>query len=115
MARRLHPNILVSGTPGVGKSTFCNLLAERLGMAYVCVGALVAAKGFHAGKDDAYDTFIVDEASEDRLLDELEPIMARGNVLVEHHSVDLFPERWFDLVLVLRTDNKVLYDRLVQR
>ena len=35
--------------------------------------------------------------------------------ILEHHSCALFPERWFDLVLVLRTDNTLLFDRLVRR
>lgn len=41
--------------------------------------------------------------------------MATGGNVVEFHSVDFFPERWFDLVLVLRADNTVLYDRLKLR
>lgn len=41
--------------------------------------------------------------------------MADGGVIIEHHSVDWFPERWFDLVIVLRTDNTILYDRLAKR
>ena len=38
----------------------------------------------------------------------------RGNV-VEYHGCDFFPERWFDLIIVLRTDNTILYDRLHHR
>jgi len=34
---------------------------------------------------------------------------------VDYHSSDLFPERWFDLVVVLQTDNSVLYQRLEAR
>ena len=34
---------------------------------------------------------------------------------MEHHVPELFPERWFDLVLVLRCNNTLLYDRLSQR
>jgi hypothetical protein len=45
----------------------------------------------------------------------MEPTMAAGGNVVEFHSVDFFPERWFDLVLVLRTDNTTLYDRLKAR
>ena len=30
-------------------------------------------------------------------------------------SCDFFPERWFDLVLVLTCDNTALYDRLMER
>lgn len=50
-----------------------------------------------------------------QLLDYLEPMMSEGGIVLEHHTVDFFPERWFDLVLVLRCDNTVLYDRLVNR
>jgi broad-specificity NMP kinase len=38
-----------------------------------------------------------------------------GGCVVDYHGSDFFPERWFDLIIVLRTDNTVLYDRLVQR
>lgn len=41
--------------------------------------------------------------------------MSEGSVVLEHHTVDFFPERWFDLVLVLRCDNTILFDRLVNR
>ncbi len=41
--------------------------------------------------------------------------MTEGNVIVDHHGCDFFPERWFDLVVVLRTDNSVLYNRLQKR
>ena len=39
--------------------------------------------------------------------------MCHGGNIIDFHSCDFFPERWFDLVLVLRADNTVLYDRLV--
>jgi adenylate kinase len=112
---RKFPNILVTGTPGTGKSTLCEVLVEKLSMTSTNVGKLVASKGFHAGRDAEFDAFALDEAAEDKLLDEMEPMLASGNVLVEHHSCDLFPERWFDLVLVLRTENSILYDRLSAR
>lgn len=50
-----------------------------------------------------------------QLLDEMEVMLAPGGNVVDFHSCELFPERWFDLVLVLRTDNKLLFDRLVAR
>ena len=50
-----------------------------------------------------------------QLLDDMEVMLADGGNIVDFHSSELFPERWFDVVLVLRTDNKVLYDRLVKR
>ncbi|NTV77535.1 MAG: AAA family ATPase [Methanothrix sp.] len=41
--------------------------------------------------------------------------MSGGGVVLESHSCDFFPERWFDLVVVLRSDNTVLFDRLAAR
>jgi len=109
------PNVLVCGTPGTGKSTVSAALGERLGFHVVGVGELIKEKGFHSGRDEEFDTLIFDEAAADLLLDELEPTLARGGQIVDYHSVDFFPERWFDLVLVLRTDNTRLYDRLAAR
>ena len=41
--------------------------------------------------------------------------MEVGGRVVEYHSAERFRERWFDLVLVLRVDNSVLYSRLETR
>lgn len=50
-----------------------------------------------------------------QLLDELEGRQAGGGKVVDYHSCELFPERWFDAVFVLRTDTKHLFDRLKAR
>lgn len=39
---------------------------------------------------------------------------ARG-VVADFHVCEIFPERWFDLVLVLRARTEILFDRLTQR
>ena len=69
-------------------------------------------KGFSEEYDPVYDCLVIDE---DKLLDEMELQLQDGGVVVDYHSCDFFPERWFDLVVCLRTDNTVLYDRLVKR
>jgi len=50
-----------------------------------------------------------------QLIDEMEDRMGQGGKIVDYHGCDFFPERWFDIVFVLRTDNTVLYDRLACR
>jgi len=50
-----------------------------------------------------------------QLIDEMEDGMGQGGKIVDYHGCDFFPERWFDIVFVLRTDNTVLYDRLAYR
>ncbi len=85
----------------------------------------VKREHFSSGWDEEFQCMIVDENAEDQvgsiphfhhqLLDYLEPLMGEGGIVLEHHTVDFFPERWFDLVLVLRCDNTLLYDRLMDR
>lgn len=106
------PNILVTGTPGTGKTQTSKLIAEVTGLQHINVGDIVKEHGFFEYKDEDFDSYILDE---EKLLDYLESIMSKGGNVVDFHSNELFPERWFELVLVLRTDTNVLYDRLVDR
>jgi broad-specificity NMP kinase len=133
MAARALPNILITGTPGTGKSTTAQKLVARIpSMKHVEVGALVREKQLHSGWDDEFECHILDEdrvraARADRtacssrashrsqVCDELEDVMEEGGVVVDYHGAELFPERWFDLVVVLRADNSVLYSRLESR
>ena len=50
-----------------------------------------------------------------QLLDELEPIVSAGGVILDWHTCDIFPERWIDLVVVLRCNHTLLWDRLEKR
>ncbi|CAH0474532.1 unnamed protein product [Peronospora belbahrii] len=107
------PNILVTGTPGTGKTSMCQQLAERSQyLSHVNVGDLVKERGLHSGRDEEFDCFVQDE---DKVCDEMEDLMAEGGKLVDFHTCDFFPERWFDLVVVLRVDNTTLFDRLQKR
>ncbi|CAG8472623.1 9917_t:CDS:2 [Diversispora eburnea] len=109
---RINPNILITGTPGTGKTTLCELVAETTGLIHIDVGKLVKEKGLHQGFDQEYQSYIIDD---DKIIDELEDKLLKGGNIVDFHSCEIFPERWFDLVLVLRTNNTILYDRLETR
>ncbi|XP_014677688.1 PREDICTED: adenylate kinase isoenzyme 6-like [Priapulus caudatus] len=109
---RKAPNILITGTPGTGKSTLAGQVAERTGLHHIDVGAIAKDSALYDGYDDEYDCPVIDD---DRIVDELEDKMAAGGNVVDYHGCDFFPERWFDVVFVLRVDNTLLYDRLVAR
>ncbi|PIA25714.1 hypothetical protein AQUCO_10800007v1 [Aquilegia coerulea] len=109
---RKKPNILVTGTPGVGKTTTSSLLADATQLHHINIGELVKQKNLHDGWDDEFDCHIINE---DLVCDELEDIMEEGGNIVDYHGCDFFPERWFDRVVVLQTSNPVLYDRLSNR
>ncbi|NXS57542.1 KAD6 kinase, partial [Brachypteracias leptosomus] len=104
--------VLSSGTPGVGKTTLGKELASRTGLTYINVGDLAKEGELYEGFDEEYDCPILDE---DRVIDELEDKMSEGGVIVDYHGCDFFPERWFHIVFVLRTENSFLYNRLESR
>ncbi|KAH7087819.1 AAA domain-containing protein [Paraphoma chrysanthemicola] len=113
MARK-NPNIVITGTPGVGKTTHAEQLARATGLKHLSVNQIVKDEGFAEGKDEETGSLIVDE---DKLLDYLEslPLHSTGGYILDWHACDLFPERWIDLVIVLRCDSTLLYDRLAAR
>ncbi|XP_046686104.1 adenylate kinase isoenzyme 6-like [Homalodisca vitripennis] len=105
MTDRKLPNILITGTPGVGKSTLCYELAKQTNFEWLEVGKIAKEHQCYESYDDEYQCPILDEV---KLLDELEGRVASGGKIVDYHSSELFPERWFDAVYVLRADTKTL-------
>ncbi|KAH7033332.1 AAA domain-containing protein [Microdochium trichocladiopsis] len=109
---RKLPNIIITGTPGVGKTSHCEALAERSGLKHMSVNQVVKDKQCHEGWDEEYQSWVVDE---DKLLDAIEDEAKQGGCIIDWHACDLFPQSWIDLVVVLRADSTTLYDRLKAR
>ena len=112
---RLSPNIIITGTPGAGKTSHSELLAQNIpSFRHLSINAFVKERGCHEGWDEGAQSWIVDE---DALLDGLEQDLIRetGGYIIDWHACDLFPKAWIDLVIVLRTSTEKLYDRLKTR
>ncbi|KAJ2233236.1 hypothetical protein GGH97_005934, partial [Coemansia sp. RSA 475] len=78
----------------------------------VTVGELVKERSLHDGYNEEFDTYWLNE---DKVVDEMEDMLAGGGMCVDFHTCGMFPERWFDLVVVLRADTDKIYDRLEKR
>ncbi|WVQ79162.1 hypothetical protein IAT38_001258 [Cryptococcus sp. DSM 104549] len=121
---RQLPIVLITGTPGTGKTLHSQLLAAELSddsalpMVHLNIGDIVKEHGFHEGWDEEWGCWVVDE---ERLLDHLETVVnpeegpAATGFILDHHDPSLFPERWIDLAVVLTCDNSILHGRLTAR
>jgi adenylate kinase len=121
---RTLPNILIAGTPGVGKTTTCDTLLSlatastpRLNLKHLSINDLVKSRTLHTGYDESLQTLIVDD---DKLMDEVEKEISdgdgEGGWVLDWHSCGGFAVRWIDLVVVLRCEEtNVLFDRLTAR
>ena len=117
------PNIIVTGTPGVGKSVTCDQLVSLaaastppIPLKVLSINAIAKCHGCHESYDGDLHTHVLNE---DKLLDEIEKEIQDGEGgghVIDYHACDLFPERWVDLVVVLRCERtEVLFDRLKER
>lgn len=121
---RTLPNIIIAGTPGVGKTTTCTQLlalssqsTPPLNLRHLSINDLVKTRSAHSGYDEELQTLIVDE---DKLMDEVEKEIedggGNGGWIIDWHSTEGFAVRWVDLVVVLRCEEtSILYDRLSSR
>jgi len=55
------PNILITGTPGTGKSTTSEMVAEMAELNHINLSQLIGPRGLHSGRNEEFDCFILDE------------------------------------------------------
>ena len=121
MARK-YPNIIITGTPGVGKTTTAQQLVEiskssserRIPLKHLSINKIAKEQNLYESYDEELQTHVIDE---EKLLDHLESLTedgdGEGGWVIDWHVCDIFPERWIDLVVVLRCeDTNVFYERL---
>ncbi|KAL8761834.1 MAG: hypothetical protein Q9184_002077 [Pyrenodesmia sp. 2 TL-2023] len=109
---RTKPNIIITGTPGVGKTCLCESLVGSTDLQHLSINRIAKERDCHDGWDNEMRSWIIDE---DKLLDAIEDEIKAGGCLIDWHACDLFPESWIDMVVVLRSDTSILYDRLKAR
>lgn len=59
--KRTNPNIVITGTPGVGKTTHAELLARNTGLKHLPINQVAKEQDCHEGWDEELQTWIVDE------------------------------------------------------
>ena len=107
--------ILVTGTPGVGKTTVAHKLASKLDALYISITELVKKQKLITGIDENRQTLIADTK---KVSKQLQEILANteGSIIIEgHYAVDVVPKKDVNTVFVLRRDPRELKSALENR
>ena len=109
------PIIVVTGTPGVGKTTVSSCLAIGLKAVHLDLAEIVKKNKFYCNRDPQRKTFIVDI---ERLTENVEKRLknaSSGIIVSGHYAMDVISPRYNVKAFVLRCDPQELKKRLEKK
>jgi len=109
--------IALTGTPGTGKTTVCEVIKEhsqyKNQYSIIDVNKIVLAEKLYTGKDEVRDTYEADmDKLEERIELEIRKVPKGMDVILEGHLSHMLP---VDAIIVLRTQPVALRKRLGKR
>lgn len=107
--------IVISGTPGVGKTSLARQLARELGGEHIDLSKFALEKGLTIEVDEGRQSAVVDD---ERLKKELTEAIKRSTskvIIVEGHYAEVVPKRYVKCAIVLRLNPKELRNRLLRK
>ena len=96
--------ILITGTPGIGKTTAAKLLTTQLDAYYINLTELATKENLIAGKDEERDTIIIDETMMKPKIQKTIETHDKDIVIDGHYAPTVVPEQLITRVFVLRRD-----------
>jgi adenylate kinase len=105
--------IIISGTPGTGKTTLAKKLAKSLDYKLLNVNSLIKKNKLHESYDKKRKCYVIDTKKLNKLL--IEKIKANKNLIIDSHLSHYLPKKYVDLAIITKTYLKVLEKRLKKR
>ncbi|MEM3173994.1 MAG: adenylate kinase family protein [Candidatus Bathyarchaeia archaeon] len=107
--------IIITGTPGVGKTSVSAALASRIDAQLVSLGELIRKEKLYIGFDKERDTLIADIEKISRRVGEIISKAQKDIIIEGHLAVDVTPAEKASIVFVLRRNPEELKRILEER
>ncbi|KAF9763766.1 Adenylate kinase isoenzyme 6 [Nosema granulosis] len=105
--------ILITGSPGVGKTTISKLIAEKFNIKHVELSRYIKDNQLYESYDKDFDTCIFDEdIVQESLVEHLKGV---DSFVVDTHSPECVSFIEFDKIFILKLESDILFKRLKQR
>ena len=99
---------MITGTPGVGKSSVSKLLASKIGAQVISVSELVKKEKLYCGVDKKRDTLIADMKKLSKRIEYLISNIPKNVIVEGHFAADVVPPEKVNFVFVLRRNPEEL-------
>ncbi len=107
--------IIVSGTPGTGKTTYAKKLAKKKDYNYVDVKEIIEQKKLKETYDKKRQTFVVDTDKLNTILLKLIEDSREKGLVIDSHLSHYLPPGKVDKCIITKCDLKTLKERLEKR
>lgn len=105
--------ILVTGTPGVGKTRFAKKLSKGLDLKYISLDDIIIENQLYISYNKDRGSYIVDIDRAKRFV--FENVKLEDCVVDSHIALNIIPCELVDLCIVLRCDPYILLERLLSK
>ena len=112
---KINAVILITGTPGVGKTTITHKLASKLGANYIDINELVKTENLVTSFDNLRKTWIADTGEVSKRLKQILVQSKKTTIIEGHYAIQVVPKNVLTIVFVLRRDPYELKKTLEKR